>query len=248
MDLHNKKILYANGCSYTCGAEIEGEEIWMSDYNLKWCFAGQIANKYNLRYLNDAEPGGSNERIVRTTTTWVSKCLKNGVKPEDIFCIIGWTNPNRIEFFYDNKWIQWLPGISGLQLYEENINNRKVGRGYKELDKYIVNYFTHEYGNFTKMIIQIILLSLFLKNLKIDFLMVNAAYAPNFGVCFEEFPELEFLFPYENFFEHFRGFHSGYRSLEIYNDHFVGNINGHPDKFLHTLYAEKLDKFIIKEL
>jgi len=245
MNLHNKKILYANGCSYMCGSEIEGYRIFESEYNLRWCFAGQIANKYGLEYFNEAQPGSSNDRIVRTTMLWISDSLRSGIKSEDIFCIIGWTNPQRFELYYKDNWMSWIPG-SGKEMGDWAVDKRQK-LDYQELDRYSIKYLVSEYGNLTKLINQIILLSMFFKYLNVDFVMLNSSHSPGYDKYFKEHSGLKYLFPYRHFFEHHMGFHSRY-FRKVFRGHFMKNINGHPDKFLHTLYFEELDQFITEEV
>jgi len=52
-------LIYANGCSHTAGAEIEGD--FAGDCTRK-SFPAKIANYYNCNVINDALSGGSCDR------------------------------------------------------------------------------------------------------------------------------------------------------------------------------------------
>ena len=79
------KVLLANGCSHVAGSESTIS------------FVEPLAEKMNMSPVNIAFPGGSNDRIHRTT---VEFCLKNSVD----FVIIGWTTHERFEFPWNDDW------------------------------------------------------------------------------------------------------------------------------------------------
>jgi hypothetical protein len=87
----NVDTLYCNGDSWAYGVELED----VSD-----SFVNVIAKNYKLPVINSSKPGGSNQRIVRTTIADVSKLLKDGKKP---FVLISWTLPHRFELFNVDK-------------------------------------------------------------------------------------------------------------------------------------------------
>jgi hypothetical protein len=77
------KILLANGCSHVAGSESA------------LSFATPLAEKLGMSAVNIALPGGSNDRINRTT---IDFCLNNQVD----FVVIGWTTHERFEFPWNN--------------------------------------------------------------------------------------------------------------------------------------------------
>lgn len=85
--MKNINTLYCNGDSWAYGVELED----VSD-----SFPNVIARHYNLPVINSSKPGGSNQRIVRTTVEDVSKLIKQGKQP---FVLIAWTLPHRFELF-----------------------------------------------------------------------------------------------------------------------------------------------------
>jgi len=83
----NVDTLYCNGDSWAYGEEL-------SDKNDS--FASVISKNYSLPLINSSCPGGSNQRILRTTIEDVSRLLKQGKKP---FVLIAWSLPHRFELY-----------------------------------------------------------------------------------------------------------------------------------------------------
>ena len=88
------KKLYVNGDSHVAGAYLDN--LYQPDIS----FAGQLAKRYNLEYINDAKAGGSNDRIIRITKEY----LKNA-DPSATAVFIVWSTFERTEWFYQNQWI-----------------------------------------------------------------------------------------------------------------------------------------------
>jgi len=236
MDLSKKEMLYINGCSHSLGSEIEREEVVeRTAINLRWCFGGQLAHKYSLRDVNDSYPGGSNDRIYRTSIDWLTKYIYSGRDVSKLFCIFGWTADERIEFFYNDHWYQVADG-----LYIDK-SNKNLYRFFKTM----IMYTTDDKGGMIRRVINIITMSSFLKEYNIDYVMLNA-WNNQWEELFEErgIAHLKYIFPFDHYFEPYGGFVNQY--INRYKDHFTKWY--HADKFIHTLYAEKLDKFIREEL
>jgi len=60
-----------------------------------------LAGKYKLSYTNIALPGGSNQRIIRTTLDSLSD-----LDPKSTLIVIGWSSFERTEWFYRDQWFQ----------------------------------------------------------------------------------------------------------------------------------------------
>lgn len=85
------KRLWVNGDSHTAGSH--------SPQAVTNTFAQQIAQHFNLDYTNTALPGGSNQRIIRTTV----EALPD-LDPADTFILIGWSSWERTEWYYNRHW------------------------------------------------------------------------------------------------------------------------------------------------
>ena len=96
------KKLWVNGDSHTAGS--------YSPHNVENPFAKQLANQFNLEYTNISLPGGSNQRIIRTTV----EALPD-LNPAETFILIGWSSWERTEWYWDNTWHQ-ICGDPGYQM------------------------------------------------------------------------------------------------------------------------------------
>lgn len=85
------KHLWTNGDSHTAGSYSPG--------GVPRPFAQQVAEHFNFNYTNIALPGGSNQRIIRTTI----EALPD-LNPEDTFILIGWSSWERTEWYFNNDW------------------------------------------------------------------------------------------------------------------------------------------------
>ncbi len=82
------KHLVINGCSYTAGA--------MLDNPNQERYGRLISNKMNLKEVNLALHGGSNDRIFRTSYDWIQRNKKNC---KNTLMIIGLTETFREELY-----------------------------------------------------------------------------------------------------------------------------------------------------
>jgi len=131
-------ILYVNGDSHTAAAEAVNPHSWaMDDPNL--FFMGRAPHPDNLAvswgkslsqplrasFHCDAEAGGSNARILRTTRKWLTDTPRN----QDLLIIIQWSTWEREEWLINGEYYQVnTSGIdevpaSHQQQYKEYIAN-----------------------------------------------------------------------------------------------------------------------------
>ena len=118
-------ILYANGCSHTAAAEAVVPECFAVDdgrhgidrsphpQNLAASWCAHVAKNLGMHLVCDAESGGSNPRIIRTTRCWLES------NPDiwlDTLVIIQWTTWEREEWLHKDIWYQvnasgldWVP-------------------------------------------------------------------------------------------------------------------------------------------
>ena len=136
-------ILYVNGDSHAAAAEAVNPHAWASDDGLYWglgqqphpdnervSFGCELANWLNAILYLDAQAGGSNARIIRTTRSW----LKQQNNIDDIFVVIQWSTWERQEWFYQGQW--WQVNASGLDHLptelQEQYRDFVVGVDWKE--------------------------------------------------------------------------------------------------------------------
>lgn len=79
------RIIYTNGCSWTYGTELE-------DRSNAWPYL--VGRKLNVPVHNYAEPGSTNDSIVRRTVRDCEQLVQQGMEPT---VIIAWTHLHRFE-------------------------------------------------------------------------------------------------------------------------------------------------------
>jgi hypothetical protein len=100
------KYLVTNGCSYSAGACMyTGDDEEVKKNQNKNRFSKKLSEKLNCEEINLARPGGSNDRIFRTTFDWIQE---NKEKVKDTLFIIGLTAFARVDL-YDKKKNRYLP-------------------------------------------------------------------------------------------------------------------------------------------
>lgn len=116
------KRIWVNGDSHTYGSYGNTPQDRVDNP-----FPRQIADTLNLEYTNIALPGGSNQRIIRTTIEELPF-----LKPKEDFILIGWTSWERTEWFLNNDWKQICgdPGYTVPEFYKDKFKKDDI---YEEL-------------------------------------------------------------------------------------------------------------------
>ena len=109
-------ILYINGDSHAAGAEAGSPHGWAEDDGRFWgqgrhphpdnekvSFGAVLSDLLGCRRINQSQAGGSNPRIIRTTTRWVES---NPDLLANTFMLIQWSTWEREEWFHDGIWQQ----------------------------------------------------------------------------------------------------------------------------------------------
>lgn len=149
---------YFNGCSFTYGDELENP---MQD---SWPVL--TASKLNFEFLNDAVPGGTNDRIMYKT-------IQN-IGNYDCF-IIAWTTYTRFTEYnpVDNFEINFTPvlKIDVSAHYSDDLKNNY--KKFKDYGTMYYKYWFNEIFEFKKWLQQIILLQTFFKSNNKSYIMLN---------------------------------------------------------------------------
>jgi hypothetical protein len=124
-------ILYVNGDSHAAAAEAVVPHAWAEDDEFFWglgrkphpeneraSFGCELANHLYAILQCDAQAGGSNARIIRTTREW----LHNQDRVDDIFVILQWSTWEREEWFHDTEW--WQVNASGVDHVPHDLEER----------------------------------------------------------------------------------------------------------------------------
>jgi hypothetical protein len=127
--------LLFNGCSYTCGGELEGMQKDY-DYRDKHRFSHLISEQLGKTYVNISENGHSNDRITRETIEWF-----NAGNTCDL-AIIQWSNIARREYIsnFDRYLVKFLPtSITTLWKTEFKEAHRQTKEAHEHYYKYFYN-------------------------------------------------------------------------------------------------------------
>lgn len=172
------KIILCEGDSWTAGdlldPKLKADGITYinnsknDSYRLPKVWPHMLGELSNLKIKNTAVAGSSNDGIVRRTLGEVVNLLEE-YKPEEILVVIGWTSPERKDFYGGpgNQWETMLPA----ELYQTHI--------YPDLQKFYELYVKHfwsvdEFSN--RYIEQCFLISNFLTGFGIKHYFFNAFY------------------------------------------------------------------------
>jgi hypothetical protein len=115
----------------------------------------------------------SNDAIVRTLIDWlVNEGYATGRDTSDLFISIGWTSPERTEFFYKERWGQdnWFPFGYWSNAHPER--DPKLG----EFEKLYFELFWHAGEYMNRWIRQLWQTEMLLKSLNIKYVMHQAFY------------------------------------------------------------------------
>ena len=125
-------ILYVNGDSHAAAAEAAVPHAWAQDDGFLWgmgrqphpenarvSFGCELANHLFAILDLDAQAGGSNARIMRTTRAWIERNRSN---LDDTFMLIQWSTWERQEWFYDDEW--WQVNASGIDQVPPELEQR----------------------------------------------------------------------------------------------------------------------------
>ena len=177
------KLIYTNGDSWTAG-DIVDPELFGTDnahvnhpknkqYRLPRVWPGKLGKLLKTEVINNSVAGASNDRIVRGTINDILE-LKQKYNTEDIFVIIGWSSPERKDFFY--KWDEKDTGewecLYPAELDHWESKSDSLNAFYK---LYTLNHW-HEEEFITRHCLNNITLHNFLKALNIRHLFFNAFY------------------------------------------------------------------------
>jgi hypothetical protein len=124
-------ILYVNGDSHAAAAECVTPHAWANDDPIYWglgqqphpdneraSFGCELANQLNAVLYLDAQAGGSNQRIIRTTRNW----LEQQDTFDEVFVLIQWSTWEREEWFHAGEW--WQVNASGMDHIPDELKNQ----------------------------------------------------------------------------------------------------------------------------
>lgn len=98
-------FLFANGCSFTWGGELNDR---------KDAYPTLLSKKLNYELIDYSECGASNDKILRTSIDFLTDSIGKGYKTSEIKVVIGWSGISRREFYdeYSNNWQKITPTMT----------------------------------------------------------------------------------------------------------------------------------------
>ena len=206
-----KKILLCGGDSWTSGDIIDPKlqkkgityvnHVKNDNYRLPKVWPHKLGKLLNTKVINCASAGCSNDTIVRDVVEYTLKLLLE-YDEQEIFVIIGWTSPERKDFYFefedDEFWETMRPDMFLDKQQHKNIPEKL----YNFYESYFL-YFWNEREYMRRYIHQNLYLHKFLSHYKINHLFFDAFYTKKDGNAM-------------------LGLHHGYQvedDLEIYDSH-----------------------------
>lgn len=227
------KLLYANGCSMTYGAELGGigAKAYTEEehkYRLEHSWPNQLGKMLKVeKTINDGMAGCSNDSILRRTFSWLGSYKGN---TDDLFIAIGWTGPGRREVRLNGGgWVSiiptWLPPKYPM----------------KQITKFYRKYLYDELHTLILTFTYMIGLQSYLKLNNIPYIFFNAIH------CFHH-KYYEELSNYHNLIDkkHFYGFDEGDIMFTMVKEFPCGPML-HPLEEGHKEWAKVLYHYIQKE-
>lgn len=190
----SRKMLYANGCSWTYGNGIEHDPLLIhlnpterADAAKRATWPEVLAKKLDRECINDALGGGSNKRMVRTTCNFLQSIPVE--KYKDLLVVLGWTTVDRNEIFLQEGAAEQWAVFNATQGTSHQIKSSQPGtfsNNYLDsIDRYQKSYisiaFNHKY-NCSQFFQEMYLMSNLLENFGIKYMFFSSLpWKWNFG-------------------------------------------------------------------
>jgi hypothetical protein len=197
----------------------------------------------DIEVQNTSMAGSSNDGIVRRVVENTFKLLDE-YKSEEIFVIVGWSSPERKDFYFDdgndNYWETFYPyEITDPQQLSQKPKDRQ------EFYKSYIKYYWNEEEYFSRYIHNNLYLHYFLKSNNIDHLFFDAFYQTESGGPLYHTEEMrkDGIKTENKFLEITKHFYKdiSFKNFILEDRHFSKD-NSHPNERGHQVWAEELSK------
>ena len=179
-------IIYCDGDSWTAGdivdPELFGDDLTKvndprnTPYRLSKVWPGML----DYKTINESEAGSSNDAIVRRVYRNVLNLLKEN-EPEDLFVIIGWSSPERKDFYYHGKHTSWETLYPAQFKQDFHFHDKVAERDLQTFYKIYLKYFWNQEEYLERYIQQNLSLHHFLLNKGIKHLFFDAFFESKSG-------------------------------------------------------------------
>ena len=153
-------------------------------YRLPKVWPYKLGKELGIDVINSAHAGSSNDSIVKRVCENVLKLLKTH-KPSEVFVIVGWSSPERKDFYVGDGDPEKLRGGFGTwetfapaqgEQYFDDIAPKHAAKLLEQFYKTYVLYFWNDIEYITRYIHHNLYLHSFLKSLKVNHLFFDAFY------------------------------------------------------------------------
>jgi|TARA_Y100000034_G_scaffold127093_1_gene179352 hypothetical protein len=178
-----KKIILCDGDSWTSGdivdPEIFGDQLEHVNHpdNDQYRFPRVWPGMLDYETMNESVAGSSNDAIVRRVLRKVLELLENN-QPENLFVIIGWTSPERKDFYYKNIHSSWET-LYPAQFKQDFDYAGESEKELKQFYKIYLKYFWNQEEYLERYIQQNLTMHYFLQIKGIKHLFFDSFYETN---------------------------------------------------------------------
>lgn len=236
MNIKDFDMIYAMGCSFIQGSELNGNNLGnVPQPFVKNRFTEILNEKVGVDFLNDGSGGAGHDKIIRRTFEYFQN------KKSQTLTILGLTEITRNELWSPKKndWLK-LNFPHGKDMFTDKVTTRQAVKCFEVFEMYM-KYFYSEEKRIEKLYRDLKMLEAYIKskNPKNEIIYVNS-------LC--ELPQ-DF---YENFnFVNFIHLNGEKTSWSCWNELDVDKfqcIHGHPSKRSHKIFADKVLDFVENNL
>ncbi|MBR18635.1 MAG: hypothetical protein CMA64_00560 [Euryarchaeota archaeon] len=178
------------GDSWTFGSEIKDPSLpehikdWDIDnnsYRIPKIWPTLLADKLGITVTNISYPAASNDRIVRLTESWIyENYINTGKATHNLRVIVGWTSPERKDFFYTDPLNEGMPNWT--TIWPNQTGFDYIQPGMNDFFKNYVTFLWSEREAHNRYVHQVKSLENLCKAYKIELLMFQAFYDTGKGI------------------------------------------------------------------
>tara|TARA_X000001388_G_scaffold18285_1_gene11636 strand:- start:124 stop:876 length:753 start_codon:yes stop_codon:yes gene_type:complete len=243
-----KKIILCEGDSWTSGDIINPklDVTWVNhptndSYRLPKVWPHKLGELLNIEVLNTANAGCSNDSIVRRVVENTLKLLDK-YRGEEIFVIVGWSSPERKDFYYDYNGKKYWETFHPFAITDPQQLSQKP-KDQQEFYKAYIKYYWNKGEYFSRYMHNNLYLHYFLKSNNIDHLFFDAFYQTNLGNYHTIEMRKQSAITKSKFLKLTKDIYKdiSFKNFILEGKHFCED-NLHPNEKGHQLWAEELSK------
>ncbi len=178
------KLIICDGDSWTAGDIMDPKlqkkgityvnHVENDNYRLPKVWPHKLGKFLDVEVINSSISGSSNDGIVRRIVEEVLKLL-NDYKSDEIYVIVGWTSPERRDFYYRGHWDDSFIE-SWETLYPSQPDMKWPNKELKTFFKTYIKWFAHQEEYISRYVDQNLYLHYFLESHNIEHLFFDAFY------------------------------------------------------------------------